>query len=146
MRSLEDYGITLDWCELCDGIWLDAGELSRLTQTASDLPTLPPQPNRPLARTGTRPTCTRCNRTMEEIPYGDHENLRVDRCSICHGFWLERSELQAIRDRTRAQRTHPTETPLPPVESDSLAWTVLWILLGIILLTGTALFFVLLNR
>ena len=130
MRQLEDKGIAMDWCDLCDGIWLDSGELTRLTKTAADLPNLPPEPTSPPRRqTNTPPLCPRCDFMTETVPYGQEASILIDRCPTCHGLWLERGELQEIYDLIRSKRAAVTSatdpTSGPAAQRDSLGLSVL---------------------
>ncbi len=138
MRRIQDKGITLDWCDLCDGIWLDPGELSRLSRSAVDIPNLLPEPVRAKApQRSTNPQCPRCKAGLLELPYEQAGSLLVDRCPGCHGLWLERGELQAIYDQTGGRpKTAGSDGAAIPAEggSDSLATTVL--ITALILLAG----------
>ena len=40
--------------------------------------------------------CPKCGMRLEEIPVGD---VRVDKCSGCEGIWLDKGELEIIRDQ-----------------------------------------------
>lgn len=122
MRQLEDKGILMDWCELCDGIWLDAGELTRLTHTAKDIPALPPEPPERTQRPSRKqPACPRCGFLTETTPYDQDPSLELDRCPRCHGLWLERGELQAIYDGVSAKLAGPQPAAAPATPGDSLA-------------------------
>lgn len=140
MRPLQDKGITMDWCELCDEIWLDAGELTPLTQAAADLPELPTQPaHPPRPQPHQRPACPRCRQPLEERPYAEGQTLRVDRCPRCRGVWLERGELHAIYGLTHGRRPPPATvgTTTDSLEAADLqAITIVGIVLLIILLAG----------
>jgi len=165
MRPLTDKGIVFDWCDLCDGIWLDAGELTHLTQTATDLPELPPPPARTgssretgrpahASRSGSfaHPHCPRCNLSMEELPYAEGETFLVDRCPRCRGLWLERGELQTIYDHVVKRRKSPPPAEgisikqAPPVQADRLALTVFLGLAGFLLVVALATVLVFLTR
>ena len=129
MRQIQDKGISLDWCDLCDGIWLDPGELSRLSRTVVDIPNLLPQPARSKTHQSSEtPQCPRCKVGLEKILYEQAGSLQVDRCPGCRGLWLERGELQEIYEKTsRKARMSGSEEPAPPADtsSDSLATTIL---------------------
>ncbi len=34
MRQTQKYGITIDWCPTCGGVWLDKGELEKMIELA----------------------------------------------------------------------------------------------------------------
>ncbi len=142
MRQLQDKGIVMDWCELCDGIWLDPGELARLTRTATDLPALPPQPTAaPRKPEQKQPACPRCGFLTEPVPYERDASLELDRCPRCHGLWLDRGELQAIYDRVNARPAVTAQTGTVPstaraAPGDRLA--ILFLLIVLIAVIGLA--------
>ncbi len=144
MRQLEEKGIIIDWCELCDGIWLDAGELAHLTETPGDLSAQSPERQITKTRRSAHPFCPHCRLLMEEFPYTDGENIFLDRCPKCLGIWLERGELQAVYDHWK-QQSVGLSAAAPSQNPATLADPMGWIAIGIILLIiiGSALFFVL---
>ena len=42
------------------------------------------------------PKCPRCATALTEI---EHEGLKVERCSNCHGVWLDAGELEQLTRR-----------------------------------------------
>jgi len=82
--------VEVDECPKCDGIYLDDGELKKLTG------------NRSLAKWLTKYLgidsdsgliCPRCGGMMDaERP----EGIEVDVCLTCHGIWLDAGELEAL--------------------------------------------------
>ncbi len=38
--------------------------------------------------------CPKCGMELEEINFAD---VRIDKCFSCHGLWLDKGELEAIR-------------------------------------------------
>ncbi len=134
MRPIEDKGISLDWCELSDGIWLDAGELTRLAQTNADMPDLPPPAKETRKKASNeRVTCPRCQQLMEELPYNEGVTLLVDRCTRCRGLWLERGELQTIYDEQRQKNPPPSE---PAGKPDTTAHLVVGALVAVLVIAG----------
>lgn len=149
MRPIGSKGITLDWCELCDGIWLDATELAHLTGSPTDLPDLPPEP----AAAGGKPShseepagCPRCAQPLEEADYGGDLALRVDRCGRCRGVWLERGELQAILDHHRPLQPALIGRQMGVVDADPAARAVLFVLLATLAACGLALLLIVSRR
>ncbi len=141
MRPIGSKGITLDWCELCDGIWLDAAELAHLTGSPTDLPDLPPQP----AGTGRKPShsekradCPRCSQPLEETDYGGELAVQVDRCARCSGLWLDRGELQGILDHHRPLQPGLIARQTGVVDADPAALAVLFVLLATLVACGLA--------
>lgn len=51
---------------------------------------------RELARELHRMKCPKCGMQLEEIAFG---NVRVDKCFSCEGLWLDKGELEVIRQK-----------------------------------------------
>ncbi len=96
------YGVELDVCPQCGGIWLDRGEIAALaampdSELAEFRATLAPA----VAR-ATKPRqlrCPACVGTLEEKVIG---TVRVDFCARCRGMHLDRGELD---EAVKAART-----------------------------------------
>ena len=141
MRQIGEGGVSIDWCELCDGVWLDAGELTRLAHTTADLPTLPDKPTSiPSPQRASRFNCPRCQRSMEQRPYSDENPILIDRCPSCQGVWLDRGELQEIY--SAIQKHSPTAVPplaeSPTNNKDPLAMMVLAIVVLVVAVLALA--------
>ena len=48
------------------------------------------------AATAAAPKCPRCGVALTEV---EHEGLKVERCSKCHGVWLDAGELDQLTKR-----------------------------------------------
>ncbi len=90
----------VDVCPSCGGVWLDAAELSKIddnffvdVEKMELLKAAPGQDDRALR-------CPRCGGTpvLEKGHPRGHKGLVVDRCPKCRGFWLDRGELEKMRD------------------------------------------------
>jgi uncharacterized protein len=85
-------GVLVDHCPQCRGMWCDRGELERMLDVIVDRLNV-----RPDARPSIR-KCPRCLQRLRVISYrGTH--VTVDACPECAGIWLDRGELQRIRER-----------------------------------------------
>ncbi len=51
---------------------------------------------RPRARDLHQMKCPKCGMQLEEITFSD---VRIDKCFSCEGLWLDKGELDAIRDK-----------------------------------------------
>jgi Zn-finger nucleic acid-binding protein len=92
-------GVELDQCTKCGGIWLDRGEMAKLTfraeqqeiQSLSDkagyVSTLPP------LKPGTKLSCPICtgDQGMVTLPVG---GASVDMCQRCGGTWMDGGVLE----------------------------------------------------
>lgn len=102
--------VEVDHCPRCGGLWLDHGEIERLTRkVAADVDKL----KRLLAPRGGPPpvpaelpsTCPACTSGMKEVSLGP---VRVDYCTRCKGIFLDRGELDAALGAVReAKATVP---------------------------------------
>lgn len=99
-------GVTIDRCERCGGVWLDAGE-------AEDLYKKSPTPREELQKkkiellrqwkvSALDPkevdrTCPRCDKNLVRVNYKDIPGLQVDKCPTDCGMYLDKGELEKIR-------------------------------------------------
>lgn len=97
-------GITLDVCHGgCGGIWFDAKELERLTQSEGDgdgvALNIPVDPTIKVEESLPR-KCPRCDgeTTMKQVNVGgDDDGVAIDVCRTCGGTWLDHGELEWIQ-------------------------------------------------
>ena len=92
--EIED--VEVDACPKCGGLWLDEGEIEKISaKMASEVDRL-----RELLRVkgGTPPVpseiqnaCPSCTTTMREVKVGE---IHVDYCPECKGIFLDRGELE----------------------------------------------------
>jgi Zn-finger nucleic acid-binding protein len=96
MIILELNQIEIDYCTLCDGIWLDEGELELLLENEAAKQKLldtfkhdqlnPEKPRR----------CPRCRKRMYKVYVGAHREVLVDKCRKEHGIWFDSGELHDV--------------------------------------------------
>jgi Zn-finger nucleic acid-binding protein len=94
------YDVEVDVCPRCGGMWLDQGEITALAgmpdSELADLRAIHLKPQAPPhipAKANLK--CPACPGTLKEIVLG---SVWVDYCARCHGFHLDRGELdQAVR-------------------------------------------------
>lgn len=100
-------GVPVDVCSYCNGIWLDASELSQLHGLPEDLTSAVPAPcPQPL-------TCPSCASAMERFYFSQEQRVEVDRCPSCGGVWLDTDELKAVLQTTGARgRPGPARSPV----------------------------------
>lgn len=90
--AVEFQQIEVDVCLMgCQGMWLDAGELSYFEAhlAEDDFAVMSPRDGQPLR------CCPRCDRPMQvgHLPVG---GPLLDRCPAGHGLWLDAGELQTL--------------------------------------------------
>jgi Zn-finger nucleic acid-binding protein len=93
MEIFECFGIELDTCKLCGGLWFDGGEIDKLT-TVKNIPKRLTQPvaydfSQKKIEEGDR-TCPRCDVIMAVT---DYNGVSIDICPQCKGMWFDRYEL-----------------------------------------------------
>ncbi len=96
MMVLEYHEVEVDYCVVCEGVWLDEGELELLLGSErTDAATL--GGGEPTPAPGERKRrCPICGKKMlKEATPGDHP-VTFDRCPRGHGLWFDRGELADV--------------------------------------------------
>lgn len=100
----KDFDFNVHICESgCKGIWFDHGELQKFDkknvrlgdalQAALNYPRTNDKKRAPLK-------CPKCNMVMHTHKYSSAQEVNVDECYGCGGFFLDSGELAAIRERS----------------------------------------------
>ncbi len=94
---LREHGtMVLDTCETCNGAWFDQGELDRLDGSVwTNM-----EDHEFDGAEGDHPSvdCPKCSVPLTPLSPRGAQDLVVDRCSSCNGFWLDLGELDRIID------------------------------------------------
>ncbi len=99
LLQVDFHGVKIDECPQCRGRWFDRDELRKAKdRTDEDLRWLDFDPfagdqGDPAAAKG--PLCPRDSIQMGSIAY-EASGVRVDKCSKCHGVWLNHDEFEKI--------------------------------------------------
>jgi hypothetical protein len=105
-------GVEVDLCPRCGGLWLDRGEITRLSNIPdAELESLrlallgggkgpPPVP------CATKHHCPACTGTLKEVVLGP---VHVDYCPQCHGIFLDRGELDQAVANVRKKGIGPKQ-------------------------------------
>lgn len=98
----------VDYCQGCQGIWFDDGELSSVIGV----------PARNLsAPANARPSalqCPRCAKPLVLFPYPG-TMVVIDGCRACRGVWLDGGEFQELaKERPTTGGPQPRPKPQPP--------------------------------
>ena len=99
-------GIRIETCPGCEGEWLDDGELGHVVRAREIR--FDPQERRAvaeatkikgvvLADVDRDLACPKCGGQTDPINYGGNTGLIIDRCTQCHGIWLDHDELEKIQ-------------------------------------------------
>ncbi len=97
--------IEVDNCPACGGLWLDHGEIERISRKmASEVDRLRrllvPQPGPPAVPSDITTSCPRCTGPMREVTLG---SIRIDFCNACKGFFLDRGEIDGAIAAVKGQ-------------------------------------------
>jgi len=96
------FGVRLDECPDCCGLWFDDGELMKLlpvlkaSRSAPDLD-LDVIHKKPAPRhENAQRHCPRCGTIMLNYNYCYNSNVLLDRCADCRGIWMDAGELMEV--------------------------------------------------
>ena len=100
LRQTDYHGINIDECPSCLGRWFDRDELRRAKDRTDqylrwlDFDPFAGDGSAPAA-TGYARLCPRCSLKMGVIVY-ETSGVLIDKCSSCHGVWLNHGEFEKI--------------------------------------------------
>ncbi len=100
MKKKAVQGVLIDFCDVCEGIWLDGGELEQLKNNeGKSIEELKAEGRREIASEKKRlvtsmTTCPRCQsqRLQEKI----FDGVELDICSSCGGMYFDWGELNRV--------------------------------------------------
>ncbi len=103
LASFKYNDISLDFCESCDGVWFDPGELQDSIQhmiSEGKVPDAKIELDKEV-RGGFKISersraCPRCRTGMGKLNYAYDSNVIVDKCESCGGIWTDSGELQKL--------------------------------------------------
>jgi hypothetical protein len=102
MITLELEEVEIDYCQGCEGIWLDAGELEMLLGGSRQAENFVKSFNKAKNLTEKQRRCPICLKKMEKVLAGD---VLIDRCKKGDGLWLDGGELEAILETAELDGT-----------------------------------------
>jgi Zn-finger nucleic acid-binding protein len=88
LKESDFLGVIIDACPICNGAWLDEGELAAINYLEKDL-IGPSQESKP-----GKCQCPDCGVVMEETWFAPDKKIAIDRCPQCRGIWLDTDELK----------------------------------------------------
>jgi len=92
-------GVVIDSCTLCDGTWMDKGELASVVGMNRDLLADEKVKTENLKdrAPGQKLLCSRCVDTeMEACYFSAEKKIILDHCPKCGGLWLDTDELKSV--------------------------------------------------
>ena len=112
LQELTVGGLTVDVCRGgCGGTWFDQLELQKVDEPhealGEELLAIPTDPQL-VVDTRRRRTCPRCqDQPMLRHQYAMVQEVEVDECPRCGGYFLDGGELEVIRSRIEQARSDP---------------------------------------
>lgn len=93
----QEADLIVDRCETCKGVWMDKGELERIS--GSDL-------SEEIYNHGpfAGKTCPKCQVKMREVVIPTKSKLIIDVCGQCSGLWFDARELAQVQNFLRVER------------------------------------------
>lgn len=98
-------GVEVDRCCHCQGLWLDAGELSKIVGTNIETfsrtlvaKTLEAKAvGVPKSENESQELCPKCSTSMKPINYAYESGVILDSCPQGHGIWFDSEELEKVQ-------------------------------------------------
>jgi Zn-finger nucleic acid-binding protein len=114
--------VEVDHCPACGGLWLDHGEIERISRKMSSeidrlRRMLKPQGGPPAVPSEIQTSCPACTGAMREVTLG---TINIDFCTRCKGLFLDRGEIDgaiaAVKGQTMtvAQIVAAAANEVPP--------------------------------
>jgi Zn-finger nucleic acid-binding protein len=105
MITLELNEVEIDYCTVCSGIWLDAGEIELLLGEPVKAKQLLDSFKIDLKSREKIRKCPICDKKMQKIVVGSSEPvLLIDKCRRGDGLWFDKGELHGIFDRAQLDK------------------------------------------
>lgn len=101
LKEISFYGVRIDYCEHCKGIWFEKEELDRAKDLKQetinwlDVDLWDKTEKFKMSKKGRQ--CPECKLPLYEVNYDD-SGIKVDVCSICEGVWLDKGEFNKVMD------------------------------------------------
>lgn len=96
MIVLELDNVEIDHCISCCGIWLDAGELELLLESAEEKNDLLSSFEVDSKSKEKKRKCPICLKKMNKILCGADKRVLIDKCPRNDGIWFDKGELKEV--------------------------------------------------
>ena len=105
MITLELDEVEIDYCTVCSGIWLDAGELEILLGEPDKAGKLLQSFKVDTDSAEKSRKCPICDKKMQKIVVGSsNPKLLIDKCAGGDGLWFDKGELNDIFERAQLDK------------------------------------------
>ena len=116
MITLELNEVEIDYCTVCNGIWLDAGELELLLGELEKAGKLLNSFRIDSMSTEKIRKCPICDKKMQKVIVGsDKPILLIDKCRQGDGLWFDKGELKDIFDRAQLDKENKIQKLLTDI-------------------------------
>ena len=113
MVTLELNEVEIDYCTVCSGIWLDAGELELLLGEPEKTKKLLDSFKVDTSSVEKIRKCPICDKKMQKIVVGSSAPvLLIDKCPKGDGLWFDKGELKDIFNRAQLDEENKIQTLL----------------------------------
>ena len=96
MFVLEFEEIETDFCQNCEGIWLDAGELELFLEDSKDKDELLNSFSVAKKNREKKVRCPICNKKMNKTLVSSDKDIILDECKNGHGLWFDKGEILEV--------------------------------------------------
>jgi Zn-finger nucleic acid-binding protein len=129
MLNQELFGVEVDFCKFCAGLWLDGGEFAQFVNKGKIpikiLTNFSVDESRKVFTEGER-SCPRCSNSLQIF---EHKGVNLEFCYRCHGIWFDQGELKKIllnykeEIETKQKNLKKTKTSTPKDEQNENSQT-----------------------
>ncbi len=100
-------GTTVDYCEGCGGIWLEKGELNKISHPlAGDIEFCTHEhPEKAVLTERLCPVCP--GEKLVKENFIEFSDIKIEYCRKCQGIWLDKGELESINREIDALKDIP---------------------------------------
>lgn len=116
MITLELDEVEIDYCTVCNGIWLDAGELEILLGEPEKAKMLLQSFKVDTGSAEEPRKCPICDKKMQKVIVGSSRPvLLIDKCSRGDGLWFDKGELNDIFERAQLDKDNKIQELLKDI-------------------------------
>jgi len=96
-ESVMQNGVELDSCEMCQGVWLDKGELEQMVKTHPKISHMYFNVEEIVnQKQSTEFACPNCHSVLLTGAFSHFPETIVEVCETCEGIWCDRHELTEL--------------------------------------------------
>lgn len=122
---LFDDSVEIDVCPTCGGMWLDKGELDQLDESV--IISAEQEGFEPVESIDAQ--CPSCGGKLDSCTSEAMPKLVVEICRSCRGFWLDKHELEDIREMTLNLESQDAEAIVDVRDGHDADHTGIWLAL-----------------